>query len=423
MKLIVSIMLMLIVFPVLDVSCKAFGISNTSTILAFVVYSIESIAVTGWMFFSRMVVKAKHRKLLQNVLVLVIALVFGVLCSLLLDGFSLGFCIVSSVAVGFTIKKVYTLHTETFANAYLYVITSIVYLICTFIGWQSEFAVSKATYTVMYLVFCVMFGVMLNRSNLEKVIRRRNQNLDSIPKDIFRYNTKLTILVCLLPIPLLLFSNRIGNATYGLMVSAFRGIIYVGSTISSLFAKDETPIETVETDSQVTYQPYYESNSNALWDVFTVAMVALIVYLVYRNYALLIEKFKSLFSTLKGKIAYKPLETPSTEYDTLSNGYTDHVKTIPKGYDKKAFKKDYKAYLKSPTTTETLTFGFEILVKGLNLLGYDVLPHETISEVSTHYDITQFSKGYVPIRYGATKPTQTVRSQLDTLLKDIYHKL
>jgi hypothetical protein len=207
------------------------------------------------------------------------------------------------------------------------------------------------------------------------------------------------------------------------MVSAFRGVVYVGRMLSSLFAKDEPPIETVETDSQVTYQPYYESSSNAFWDVFTVAIVALIVYLVYRNYSTLIEKFREFINLIKRKVSHSTVDSSTMETISLPDAYTDHIKSIPKGYDKKAFKSDYKTYLKSPTTTDTLTFGFGLLVKGLNLLGYEVLPHETISDVSKRYDLKEFSSGYVPIRYGATQPTEDVRSQLDTLLREVYHKV
>ena len=106
-----------------------------------------------------------------------------------------------------------------------------------------------------------------------------------------------------------------------------------------------------------------------------------------------------------------------------SEGYTDYIKNIPNRYTKKSFKKDYRLYLTMDTSTDTLKFGYSTLVNGLNLLGYNISPYDTITDISNKFDCVEFSKIYLSIRYNNVIPTNENRLLLDSLLKDISKKL
>lgn len=423
-RLVVSIGLALGLFPVVDLLCRTYGATTSVVVAVCTLYALESATVTIGVGLTKAFPKERYRRLLRALVVLVVASSFGVIGSLLVGTLTVGCYMVTSLAVALTANRVYSVSIDRLANAYVYVATSMLYVVCTFIGWQSQFGVHKVSYVVAYWLFCVAFAVVMNRSNLERVIGRRAQNLGSIPQDIFRYNTRLTLLICLVPVPMLLLSDVVGTSLYGLLVSSLRGIVHVGSWLSSLFAKDETPIETVENTTETTYQPYYSDGSSAIWDVFTVVCAVALLYWLYRNYGALLDRLRDYLATLKAKLLHhEGTPTPSSEGITQLEDYTDYVKEVPKGYGVKSFKRDYKAYLHMDTTTDTLAFGFETLTRGLQLLGYEVSQHDTVTDVDNTFPMEGFHLEYLAVRYGDVQPTQEVRSHLDNLLKSVRRRL
>lgn len=425
MKFIISFMIMFAIFPILNISCRACDIDNLTCVIVYIIYLKTSFIVTFITFLTNSFIKSKHRKVLQIGLISVLSILLASIDNIIVKDLSFIFWIVSTIILALILLRVYYLENYIFSNVYVFIIVSFIYLACTFIGWQTQLGSPKVINIVLYLIFCISFAILTNRNHLERVVYRRSQNLDSVPKSIFRYNSKLTLILCLIPLPLIVFSNRIGLAVYGIFISTCRGVIYLFSLISRLLAKDTTDIQTIE-DTTKEYQPYYKETSNMLLDISTIVFCVLLIFLVYYYHEDIIKKFKEITSDLKLRIV-KSLRYEDTQkvVEVSSNeGYTDYIKDIPKDvYSKKSFKKDLKKYLNMSTSTETICFGYSILIKGLNVLNYDIKPFNTITDISKSLDCNEFSNVYLAIRYGKYKPTNSDRLLLDSLLKETLKKM
>lgn len=422
MKIIISCIIILTIFPILDISYRAYGLNTIISGISIIMYLILSIMVTLIVYLGRVFIKSKNRKTILMVISLGISVLLGIIYSLVISNLSMVYWIISSVILGFIIQRVFYLDTQKFCNVYVFMVVSIVYLACTFMGWQTELGSLKGLNSILYLIFCAIFGILVNRTKLENVIYRRSQNLDSIPKNIFRYNSKLTVLLCLIPLPIVIFSNRIGSALYDVLISIFKGIIYIGKLISRLFAKEPTEIETIEEESNG-FQPKYMTDSSIVWDILDIVIIVLLIYLIYKYHEDIIRKFKEIINDLKSRLKDSLLDNNTVIEMPSSEGYTDYIKDIPSRYNKKSFKKDYKKYLKMETSTDTILFGYNTFINGLNLLNYNIKPFDTITEVSKKFDCQNFSNIYLSIRYNQAIPSANDRLLLNDLLQQIYKRL
>jgi len=425
MKYIISFMIMLALFPIISISCKAFDIDNITFLTIFILYLKTSLIVTFTVFLSDSFIRSKHKKILQGLIVSMLSIILAILDGFIVGDISPILWIVSNIALTLILLRVYYIEDDAFSNAYVFIVVSLIYIICTFIGWQTELGSYKLIDAVLYLTFCSMFAILINRNHLKKVIHRRTQNLDSIPKSIFRYNSKLTLILCLIPLPLMLLSSRIGSAIYGIFISLCRLLVYTINLIAMMFQKDSTDIST-DNDSTTEYQPYYEETSNIFWDICTIISIVFIAFLIYHYHEDIIKKAKDIITNIKHKIVtlFKYIDTTTIKEVPSNEGYTDYIKdTIPNRYTKRLFKKDYKLYLKMPTSRESICFGYDVLIKGLNVLNYGIQPFHTITDISKMLNCNEFSKVYLAIRYNNYEPTNSDRLLLNNLLKDTLKKM
>lgn len=422
MKIIISFIIILTIYPILDIFYRAYGLNTITSGISAIMYLILSIMVTLIIYFGRIFIKSKNRKTILMVISLGISALLGFIYSLVIPNLSIVYWIISSVILGFIIQRVFYIDTQKFCNVYVFILTSIIYLACTFMGWYTELGSPKGLNSVLYLIFCIMFAILTNRTTLENIIYRRAQNLDSVPKNIFKYNSKLTILICLIPLPIVIFSNNIGSALYNVSISILKGIIYICKLISRLFTKEPIEIETIEEEANGINQSHV-IESSIIWDILNIASIVLIIYLVYKYNEDIIRKFKEIIKDLKTRLKNSILDNNSIIEMPSNEGYIDYIKSIPNKYTKKSFKKEYKQYLKMETSTDTILFGYNTLINGLNLLDYNIKPFDTITEISKKFDCQNFSETYLAIRYNQAIPSTNDRLLLNNLLQQIYKKL
>ena len=425
MKFIISFMVMLSIFPIVNILCRAYNLDSITSAILYVVYLKNAIISTGIAFLTGTFLKVKHKKILQIAIVFVLGLGISFIDSFILKDISSMFVIISSIIISLIMLRLYYLSNDIFSNVYIFIGTSCIYIVCTFMGWQTELGSPKWINMVIYLLFCIVFAILINRNNLERVVYRRNQNLDSVPKNIFRYNSKLTLIMCIVPLPLIIFSNRLGSALYGLFISVCRSVVYILKVVSQLFKKDTPTIEDTPSDT-LEYTPYYKETSSMLVDISTIIFCIFLIWLVYYYHESIIRKSKELLRYIKSKLikSLKFEDVTKVEEIPSSESYTDYVQDMVKNiYTKKDFKKDLKRFSKMPTSKESIQFGYSTLIYGLNLLDYNIQSFNTVTDISNMLPYNEFSKVYLDIRYGSYEPTYNDTITLYNLLKDVLKKM
>ncbi|MGN1411978.1 MAG: hypothetical protein ACI4WH_05665 [Oscillospiraceae bacterium] len=428
MQVLISIMVIVVTFPIINLVCRVYHISDVTSVIIFISYVVQSVADTFTTFLTLKNIRGKKRNSIQWTITLLVGIILGGISSILIDEVSITVWIVSSVILSILIKKLFFIDTEKVSNTYVFLMVCFIFLIVTFIGWQSEIETSKSLNIIAFVIFCTMFAIVKNRSRLDSLILRRSKNLDSLPKDIYKYNRRLTLILCAIPIPFIIFSNRIGSALYDLMVAILRGIVYIFRKLSSLFKKESIPIEDTSPENP-SMNTYVQSSSDIIGDIATIVSVGIILFLIYYYHEDIIGKFKEILENVK-KVFKKTYQEPKKVSFTIpsNEGYTDYITDTPSiRYSKRTFKKDYKSYLKMNNSIESYQFGYSVLIYGLNVLGYDIKPFESVTEISNRLDnflnSKELSKIYLSIRYNNTAPSQHDRTILNSTLKQIAKKI
>jgi hypothetical protein len=106
-----------------------------------------------------------------------------------------------------------------------------------------------------------------------------------------------------------------------------------------------------------------------------------------------------------------------------NDGYTDYVSEVKSvRFSKRTFRKDYRRYLKLENSSETFRFGYSVLIYGLNVLGYEIQPFESVTEISSRLEVVdsnELLKVYLSVRYGESLPTVEDREVLNSVLKAV----
>lgn len=426
MQILISIMLVIGIFPIINLLCRAYSLNDITSIMMLISYIVQSVidTLTTFMVFKN--IRGKNKRTIQSLIILLCGVVLGMISAIFINRVSIIVWIISSVMLSMIVERVFFVDIQKISNTYVFLIVCFIYVLITFMGWQSGIETFRTFNIILFVIFCVIFAIIKNRIRLDNLILRRSKNLDSLPKDIYNYNRKLTLILCIIPLPLLIFVNKIGTSIYNLMISLLRGVVNIFIFFSSLFKKDNSFIEDVS--SQEPMSPYVRNSNSIFGDVATIISIVLIFFFIYYYHENIIATIKgilcdikNLFTAINSKTKSEVLQIKSSEE------YTDYITDTPNvRYSKKIFKKDYKSYLKMDNSIDTFKFGYSILIYGLNILGYDIKSFENVTEISNKLDFSnskELSKIYLSIRYNDTLPSSNDKIILNDVLKQISKKI
>jgi hypothetical protein len=368
--------------------------------------------------------KGKNRHSTRWFLLVMTSLLFGVASILLVRGISPQFWIVSSLVLAVALGKLIVSDVTRFSNVYVFMTVCLLYLAVTFMGWQSEIETNRVLNLIFFVGFCVAFAMFKNRSRLDYLVSRRSQGLDSLPKGIYKYNRKLTLILCVIGVPFVVFAKKLGSSIYGIFLALLNGVVLFVKWFSSLFKSDTVNTEETYTPTDTT--PYVQDRSEIFNDVATVVVVGLLVFIIYYYHEDIIRGVRDLFRDLKRQLSSLVGKSKQSE-DVLTmpsnDGYTDYVSEVKSvRFSKRTFRKDYRHYLKLENSSETFRFGYSVLIYGLNVLGYEIQPFESVTEISSRLEVVdsnELLKVYLSVRYGESLPTVEDREVLNSVLKAV----
>lgn len=429
MKYLISITLVLILFPIEYLLLSSSHIGDGITILYLVLQSVQVTINTLLVYLCKIYVK-KNRTLLHYLITLTNGILFGILSYIVTKR---TITAIVCIILSYVVYRVFVTGDRLIGsgNQYIFVSVSFVYLLSMLIGFQAEVSVNRTIVGVVYSLFCLCYIVIINQNRLTSIIHRRTQNMDSIPKELFKYNLKIVLVLFLLITPIIALANPLGDALYGILISLLKGIVYLGRVVSNYLKKD-TPIETPKEDTPKDWQPYQVQQQGSLvQDITLIVGTIFLIWLIYYYRNDILYKIREINQYFKGKLK-RSFSTISndTSKDTASKyGYVDRVEDITKDsllYKKKRFKKCYKKYLTMECNVDTYIFGYDTLLCGLEILGYDIYSYDTVTDVSTKCDrvlTPQLKDAYLSIRYNSTNPTTYEKTLLDDTLKSMYKKI
>ena len=429
MKYLISIMLVLILFPIEYLLLSSSHVVDGITILYLVLQSVQAIINTLLAYLCKIYVK-KNKTLLHYLITLTNGVLFGILSYIVTKKMT---TVIVCIILSYIVYRVFVTGNRLIdsGNQYIFVSVSFVYLLSMLIGFQAEVSVNRTVIGIVYSLFCLCYIVTINQNRLVSIIHRRTQNMDSIPKGLFKYNLKIVLTLFLLITPIIALANPLGDALYNILISILKGIVYLGKVISYYLKKD-TPIETPEEDTPKDWQPYQVQQEGSLvQDITLIVGTIFLIWLIYYYRNDILYKLREINQYFKTKLK-RSFSTVSndTSNDTASKyGYVDHVEDVTKDsllYKKKKFKKCYKEYLTMECNTNTYIFGYDTLLCGLEILGYSIYSYDTVTDVSNKCNNvlnSQLKDAYLSIRYNNTNPTTDEKTLLDDTLKSIYKKI
>jgi len=277
---------------------------------------------------------------------------------------------------------------------------SIVYLVGTFALWIYKIYVPILYIMLFYLFITVVYGLVHNRANIERNMKKRKYSLDYLPKKITSYNTVLLgisfvfiLLGTLFISPLVSLFN---GATYSLKIA-------VSDYVSKIVVNEHKGSALGMPDKAFKVAEEVADNSilNSILNILVIIFVLVLIYLCR-------GAFKSLLFTNRVKRTKIKQEETSEYSDTEKATIVGNRETqIADKFAYKQWKKAYRKYCKMGESADKYKFGYSLAIKGLDLGGVEIAQSDTTIEIMQkaqtklkddyYYNATYI---YNDIRYG-----------------------
>ena len=121
MKFIISFMVMLSIFPIVNILCRAYNLDSITSAMLYIVYLKNAIISTGIAFLTGTFLKVKHKKILQITIVFILGLGISFIDSFILKDISSMFVIISSIIISLIMLRLYYLSNDIFSNVYIFI--------------------------------------------------------------------------------------------------------------------------------------------------------------------------------------------------------------------------------------------------------------------------------------------------------------
>jgi len=301
--------------------------------------------------------------------------------------------------------------------------------------------------TAVFLLFILLYAIISNQSNIERMMGRRSYDMAMLPAGMRRYNMILILSGFLLVVLGLVFKDRIGALLFAVL-RLFVSLLAVFPMLYRLFLQllqggiiEDKPVAGEDTGGVLGTMPGGEESAltpliNLLFQWTALILLCLLLFSARHHIWNFLKKafrviagFVSLLFTRGGKVRTQAV---SSEYfsDTIENLDRNDVaeEVSEEALSARSWRKACREFLKRSSSEENLKDGYRLILRWLILYGAPLAESDTTLEILNKALVRlpkspfpQVTDGYNAVKYGESSLREGDWESLTATLKILYN--